>query len=57
MSSPTLQRLARLSLVPGICIALALVAGAYANNEKETNNRSDVLPRRDKLARKKKQAL
>ncbi|MCH7848540.1 MAG: hypothetical protein IIB53_09280 [Planctomycetes bacterium] len=31
MSSPTLQRLARLSLVPGICTALALVAGAYAN--------------------------
>ncbi len=31
MSRPTLQRLARLSLVPGICTALALVAGAYAN--------------------------
>ncbi|MEE9130401.1 MAG: hypothetical protein V3T84_10305 [Phycisphaerales bacterium] len=38
MSPPTLQRLARLSLVPGICIALALVAGAYANKDKAANN-------------------
>ena len=37
MSPPRLQRLARLSLVPGICIALALVAGAYANKDKEAN--------------------
>ena len=37
MSPPTLQRLAWLSLVPGICIALALVAGAYANKDKEAN--------------------
>ena len=38
MSPPTLQRLARLSLVPGICIALALVAGAYADKDKAANN-------------------
>ena len=40
MSPPTLPRLARLSLVPGICIALALMTGAYANKDKQANNTS-----------------
>ena len=46
MSRPALQRLARLSLVPGICTALALMAGAYANtdkNEKEAITASVAL--------------
>ena len=50
MSSPTLQRLARLSLVPGICTALALVAGAYANpgdTEKRANDAIVAVPTDD----------
>ena len=50
MSSPTLQRLARLSLVTGICTALALVAGAYANpgdTEKRANDAIVAVPTDD----------
>ena len=40
MSPPTLQRPARLSLVPGICTALALVVGAYAYAAEDANKAS-----------------
>ena len=40
MLSPTRQRPARLSLVPGICTALALVVGAYAYAAENTDKAS-----------------
>ena len=40
MSPPTLQRPARLGIVPVICTSLAMAAGAYANKDKAANTAS-----------------